>query len=993
MVSDFTKKSAKVTIVGVILFAFFLISIRPCFATTLGSYRWRNDNGSEAAATFSAAENAPLTSLYRNTPTRLRMSAGNDGTQSELLRKAATSLVSGESDYDLNTGVIDTIHGYAYFGTSTVPAKIVKVSLGTGDAAPVRIGALTLATGENNLDGAVIDPVNGYAYFVTDTSPSIIVKVALGNGDALPTRIGAVTTTGADSANAAAIDTVNGYAYFGSFNWPAKVVKIALGVGINPPTLVGSLTLDGSHGEADLTSAVLDTANGYGYFGTYGDPGIVIKVALGVANALPTRVGAVTLNSGEGYLTTAVIDPGNGYAYFETGTSDPSTVVKIALGVGTNPPTRVGAVTFNSGENNGVSGSSGIDLANGFAYFGTFNDPSKVVKVDLGVGTNPPTRVGAVALNSGENSIRSGMIDPANGYAYFFTGTNPAVVVKVSIAPKAQFRLEYGTKTTTCAAIGSWTQVPVVATTEAWQMIDSANLIDGQATTDNVGIANINTSFQPGQAKDTGSQTSQISLGESQFTELEYSVEATNNAPIGTNYCFRLTNAGTVTPFSVTNYPEVTITSTHTLTYNHGANGTISGSTPQTVDYGGSGTQVTAVPNTGYHFTSWSDGVLTAARTDTNVTGNITVTANFAINTYTLTYNHDANGTVTGTTPQTINYGSDGSAVTAVPNNGYRFVNWSDLSTNNPRTDTNVTADLTVTANFAAAGHSPSWYPAPVPTPPAIAINIPTSGSNHKADDVISIDWSSANGAFIKYKVYYSADSGATYSAIGETPTTSLSWIVPDFGTTQGKIKVEGYDSTGTLLASSTSDGNFTVIGEAMPEAPENPATPSITPPAVDSTVTGTYSSSEAKENNPDFNTDMNIPVATTETACISGSLIKGSLPAVYYCGADGKRYVFVNDKAYFSWYPDFSTVITLSDADLANIPLGGNITYRPGTRLVKIQSDPKVYAVARGGILRWVSTEAIAAHLYGANWAKMVDDIPDSFFVNYTIGVSITEQ
>ena len=47
---------------------------------------------------------------------------------------------------------------------------------------------------------------------------------------------------------------------------------------------------------------------------------------------------------------------------------------------------------------------------------------------------------------------------------------------------------------------------------------------------------------------------------------------------------------------------------------------------------------MTAVPNTGYHFVDWSDGVLTAARTDLNVTANLSVTANFAIDTFTLTY-------------------------------------------------------------------------------------------------------------------------------------------------------------------------------------------------------------------------------------------------------------------------------------------------------------------------------------------------------------------
>jgi len=121
-----------------------------------------------------------------------------------------------------------------------------------------------------------------------------------------------------------------------------------------------------------------------------------------------------------------------------------------------------------------------------------------------------------------------------------------------------------------------------------------------------------------------------------------------------------------------------------------------------------------------------------------------------------------------------------------------------------------------------------------------------------------------------------------------------------------------------------------------------------------------------------------------------SGGLIKGSLPAVYYVGADGKRYVFPNDKTYFSWYADFTGVNAVTDAELAAYPIGGNVTYRPGTRLVKIQSDPKVYAVDAHGVLRWVKTEAAAIALWGSNWNKQVDDLSDSFFVNYTVGADI---
>jgi hypothetical protein len=70
-----------------------------------------------------------------------------------------------------------------------------------------------------------------------------------------------------------------------------------------------------------------------------------------------------------------------------------------------------------------------------------------------------------------------------------------------------------------------------------------------------------------------------------------------------------------------------------TLSYTAGAHGSIAGSSTQTVNSGSDGTAVTAVPDTGYHFVSWSDGVTSATRTDTNVKGDVNVTANFALNT------------------------------------------------------------------------------------------------------------------------------------------------------------------------------------------------------------------------------------------------------------------------------------------------------------------------------------------------------------------------
>lgn len=134
-------------------------------------------------------------------------------------------------------------------------------------------------------------------------------------------------------------------------------------------------------------------------------------------------------------------------------------------------------------------------------------------------------------------------------------------------------------------------------------------------------------------------------------------------------------------------------------------------------------------------------------------------------------------------------------------------------------------------------------------------------------------------------------------------------------------------------------------------------------------------------------------PLAThamTTTAFSHGDLIKGSGDTVYYLGSNGKRFVFPNSKTYFTWYKDFSTVKQIPDGLLATIQLGGNVTYRPGIKMVKITTDPKVYAVDQGGFLRHVGSEQLAETLFGLAWKSRIDDVPDSFFVNYRVGTQI---
>ncbi|MCX6781430.1 MAG: hypothetical protein NT003_04960 [Candidatus Magasanikbacteria bacterium] len=137
---------------------------------------------------------------------------------------------------------------------------------------------------------------------------------------------------------------------------------------------------------------------------------------------------------------------------------------------------------------------------------------------------------------------------------------------------------------------------------------------------------------------------------------------------------------------------------------------------------------------------------------------------------------------------------------------------------------------------------------------------------------------------------------------------------------------------------------------------------------------------------------DRGLSTSSASALCQADALIRGSGKTVYYCGADGKRYVFPNAKTFASWFPTNEPITVLSDVTLGQITIGGNVTYRPGVRMIKITTDPKVYAVSGNGTLRWIMTADLAAKYYGASWAKQIDDIPDAYFTNYKIGADITQ-
>ena len=124
-------------------------------------------------------------------------------------------------------------------------------------------------------------------------------------------------------------------------------------------------------------------------------------------------------------------------------------------------------------------------------------------------------------------------------------------------------------------------------------------------------------------------------------------------------------------------------------------NGSVTGA--GTYDEGSSIT-LTATANNGYHFTQWNDGNTDNPRTIV-LTKDTTFTAEFAINTYTLSVSCNATqGQIEGTSG-VYEHGTE-HVFKAIPNEGYHFAQWNDGNTDNPRTIV-LTKDTTLTAEFA----------------------------------------------------------------------------------------------------------------------------------------------------------------------------------------------------------------------------------------------------------------------------------------------------
>lgn len=147
---------------------------------------------------------------------------------------------------------------------------------------------------------------------------------------------------------------------------------------------------------------------------------------------------------------------------------------------------------------------------------------------------------------------------------------------------------------------------------------------------------------------------------------------------------------------------------TYQIAFSTVGKGSIDGNTSQTITAGMDTAQVTAVPEAGHRFISWS-GDYTGTENPLslyNINSDMTITALFEPKlpqqVYEIEFTVNGNGRIEGETMQTIPQGSDAAMVTAVPDAGYQFTGWTgDITSDSAALIiTKPESNMQIAANF-----------------------------------------------------------------------------------------------------------------------------------------------------------------------------------------------------------------------------------------------------------------------------------------------------
>ena len=237
---------------------------------------------------------------------------------------------------------------------------------------------------------------------------------------------------------------------------------------------------------------------------------------------------------------------------------------------------------------------------------------------------------------------------------------------------------------------------------------------------------------------------------------------------------------------AVTSYTFSNVTANHTIvasfaqntsvtiTPTAGANGSISPSGAVTVSYGSSQT-FTMTPTKNYHVSDVKvDGTSVGAITSytfSDVTANHTITASFALNTFTITPTAGANGSISPAGAVTVSYGSS-QTFTFTPSKNYRVadvkIDGTSAGALTSYTFSNVTANHTIAAGFIPSGRPPLVDAGPNQVATRGA-TVTLNGANSRDQDgyISMYQWSQTGGTPVSLRNPNAAQTTFTAPIVG----------------------------------------------------------------------------------------------------------------------------------------------------------------------------------------------------------------------------------
>jgi len=407
----------------------------------------------------------------------------------------------------------------------------------------------------------------------------------------------------------------------------------------------------------------------------------------------------------------------------------------------------------------------------------------------------------------------------------------------------------------------------------------------------------------------------------------------------------------------------------HVVSYAAGSNGTLSGSTSETVTEGSSPITVpTVTANSGYTFAGWSsDGgttLLTKAQVEaTTVTGAITYTAYYIQILHVVTYAPGAQGSLSGSTSETVAEGGSPAMVpTVTANSGYTFAGWSSdggttLLTKEQVEETTVTGAITYTAYYTQIMHVVTYEAGEHGTLSGETTETVAEGSSPVTVPTVTTNsgymfagWSSDGGATLLTKAQVqvtTVTSAITYTAYYTQNKHVVTYERGEHGTLIGETSetvAEGSSPVAVptvtpnieyTFAGWSSDGGTTLLTKEQVEA--TPVTGAITYTAYYTQITHvvTY---EAGEHGT-------LSGGTTETVA------EGSSPAAVPTVTANSGYTFAG------WSSD-GGVTLLTKTQVEAMPVNAAITYT--AHYVQI-THVVTYAPGAQGTLSGGTTETVA--------------------------------